>query len=200
MAYNSPAYYRKGEAVTHDCYDRGRIDDVVREVFAVKSLAHLDLFSTILLTARFLKHLANEQQGEEQLSSARLRLLTHLVIAERRGQPDGLPPSELSRCLSVSRNTISALLNGLEEQGLVERHLHPTDRRQFLIRITPSGLAVVRERSPEFARRVADLLDALTPEEQATLTSLLHKVLDRLVEQAGVQGLFPPAPPDLGET
>lgn len=185
--------------MTHDCYDEARINEAVREMFAVESLAHLDLFRAIMFAARFLKHLAGEHHSEGQLSSARLRLLTHLVIAERHGQPEGLPPSELSRFLSVSRNTISALLNGLEEQGLVERHLHPTDRRQFLIRITPSGLAVVRERSPEFARRVTELLDVLTPEEQATLASLLHKLLDHLVEQAGAQDLFPPAPPDLGE-
>lgn len=182
------------------CHDRAEIDAVMREIFAVDSLKHLDLFRMIMFSARLLKQSMGENRGESQLSSARIRLLTHLLVAGHYGQPDGLPPSELSRFLNVSRNTISALLNGLEEQGLVERHLHPTDRRQFLIRITPAGQALVRARSPEFARRVEALLGALSPDEQATLAELLHKLNDHLAGQAGALDPSPPDQPDLDES
>lgn len=176
----------------HDNSRQGEMDATICEVFAVDSLEQLSLFRAIVIAARLLKHLAGDNRAGGQLSSARLRLLAHLAAVHRHGQPDGMAPSELSRFLSVSRNTISALLNGLEEQGLVERHLHPTDRRQFLVRITPSGLAVVHERSPEFAQRVADLLDALAPDEQATLLALLHKLIDHMASQAGALDVFPP--------
>lgn len=179
-------------------HNRPEIDAIMRELFAVDSLEYLDLFRAIVITARLLKYLAGEHRSEGALSSARIRLLTHLSVAAQLERPDGLPPSELSRYLDVSRNTISALLNGLEEQGLVERRLHPTDRRQFLIRITPAGDALVRERSPAFARRLADLLSVLSPDERATLHDLLHKLGEHLASQSEAQDLFSPKPAQPG--
>jgi DNA-binding MarR family transcriptional regulator len=108
------------------------------------------------------------------------------------GNDQGLLPSELSRFLGVSRNTVSALLNGLEEQGLIERHLHPTDRRQFLIRITPGGHDLVCARAPEFGAFVASMFEVLSLEERATLLALLDKLYESLRDQAAAMGLFVP--------
>jgi DNA-binding MarR family transcriptional regulator len=103
-----------------------------------------------------------------------------------------LQPSELSAALGVSRNTVSALLNGLEEQGLIERHLHPTDRRQFLVRITPAGCDLVRTRAPQFAAFIASLLDDLSPDERHTLFVLLDKLYSRMLERAVEAGINVP--------
>ena len=69
-----------------------------------------------------------------------------LYVEEQRGKSLGLPPSYLSRCQDVTKNTISVLLRGLEDQGWIERTLDPDDRRVFRIRLTPAGRELIRTR------------------------------------------------------
>ena len=75
---------------------------------------------------------------EQGLSGPRWGLLLRMLAEEQRGHTGGMSPTHLSRCQNVSKNTISSLIGGLEEQGLVERELdrggqaripNPPDRR-----------------------------------------------------------------------
>jgi len=152
----------------------------------------LELFHRLKVVSHLLNHLVGEHRKDIRLSHARMRLLIRLAVSDRLGNDQGLPPSELSRFLGVSRNTVSALLNGLEEQRLIERHLHPTDRRQFLIRITPAGHDLVCARAPEFGAFVASLFEVLSPEERATLLALLDKLYESMLDRAAAMGLFVP--------
>lgn len=52
-------------------------------------------------------------------------LLMRLYIEEVSGNMSGLSPSQLSHYQHVSKNTVSALLRGLEEQGLIARQARP---------------------------------------------------------------------------
>ena len=87
------------------------------------------------------------------------------------GNEDGFAPGGLSDHLGISRNTVSALLNGLEEQELIERHQNPDDRRQFLIRITPEGMDLVGERAPNFGKLATSTFSVLDPTKQETLAT-----------------------------
>ncbi len=60
-----------------------------------------------------------------------------LLVEEQHGNQAGLTPSEIARSQHVSRNTISSLLRGLEEQGMIQRS-DPEDLRGFRIHLTPS--------------------------------------------------------------
>jgi DNA-binding MarR family transcriptional regulator len=154
------------------------------EVFGVQDMETLDLFHHLKAVSHILNYLVGEYRNDGKLSHARMRLLIRLVIDNKLGIESGVQPSELSEDLGVSRNTVSALLNGLEEQGLIERHLHPTDRRQFLIRITPDGCDVVYKRAPQFATFVSSLFDHFSPDERQTLLVLLDKLRSRMLERA----------------
>ena len=63
-----------------------------------------------------------------------------------------MSPTHLSRCQSVSKNTISSLIGGLEEQGLVERELDRDDKRVFRIHLTDAGRQAVRRPRPSTSR------------------------------------------------
>lgn len=111
------------------------------------------------------------------LSYAKMRLLMGLLFAEEIGdRPDGLNPSEISDRQGTSRNTISALIRDLEEEGLVERSLDPEDRRRFNIRLTESGRELVHAHVSNHLRTVAGCFETLDEEEQAMLVSLLSKL------------------------
>jgi len=168
------------------------VERIMADIFSTEDMSKLELFRKLKAVSHLLSHLAGEYRKDVKLSQARMRLLIWLAVSDRMGNERGLLPSELSRFLGVSRNTVSALLNGLEEQGLIERHLHPTDRRRLIIRITPGGHDLVCARAPEFGAFVASLFEALSPEERATLLALLDKLFKGLLDRAAAMGLYVP--------
>jgi DNA-binding MarR family transcriptional regulator len=77
---------------------------------------------------------------------------------------------------------MTKVLAHLEERGLVAREVHPTDRRQAIIAITPAGLSLLdserRSRDAWLSKRLA----TLTSEERALLQRVVP-ILDKLAEQ-----------------
>jgi DNA-binding MarR family transcriptional regulator len=167
---------------------------ILNDLFAVDSMMEMGLFGRVKAVSHLLRHITGEFRKDGHQSNTRIQLLTHLVVCSRLGKETGLAPSELSDHLGISRNTVSALLNGLEEQDLIERHLNPGDRRQFLIRITPQGADLVRTRAPDFGRLVTSVFEVFTPTEQETLAALLDKLIDNLLHLAAVKGIQVPSP------
>jgi len=136
-------------------------------------------------------------QSSGGLSGPRWHILMRLWAQERR-TGEGLSPSDLSRCLQVSRNTVSVLLRGLEERGLIERALDLDDRRVFCIRLTEASRTLIRESAPAHLAYMNRLLADLAPEEQAQLIELLDK-LYRSVASQGHGGQEPPLSPGESE-
>ena len=119
------------------------------------------------------------QLGETSLLSADLsyaqyRVLMSLLFHEWLGHTGGLNPSEISDQQGTGRNTISALIRGLEEAGQLDEE----DRRRFNIRLTEAGRVRVRDHASRHMRTAADIFAALTPEEMETLSALLRKLND----------------------
>ncbi|MGV9803697.1 MarR family winged helix-turn-helix transcriptional regulator [Mycobacterium sp. NPDC003449] len=92
--------------------------------------------------------------------------------------------SELPQALGVDATGVVALLNGLEDEGLVERRRSPEDRRKHNVFITKAG----RRRLAEI-ERVAAVLEqrmlGLKPRELATLHSLLSKAVANVANGLG---------------
>lgn len=115
-------------------------------------------------------------------SYAQYRLLMGLLYSEEiEDRRDGLNPSEISERQGTSRNTISALIRSLEEEGLVERELDPDDRRKFNIRLTENGRSLVTDHARKHLRTIANCFAPLSPKDKETLSRLLTAV----GEQAG---------------
>jgi DNA-binding MarR family transcriptional regulator len=134
----------------------------------------------------------NSQNGDHAcpgLSHSRWKLLMHLWEDERRGKTTGLTPTALSRGHNVTKNTISALLRGLEEQGLVHRALDPIDHRIFRIQLTPEGRALATRMAPTFHTRTNYWASGLTLEERTLLCQLLEKLYQSLCEHTSPPGV-----------
>ncbi|MFJ8079630.1 MarR family winged helix-turn-helix transcriptional regulator [Streptomyces sp. NPDC096205] len=52
---------------------------------------------------------------------------------------DALSQGEAAGRIGVDRSTMSALIDGLEDHGLVERRRSALDRRKNVVRLTPAG-------------------------------------------------------------
>jgi DNA-binding MarR family transcriptional regulator len=92
-----------------------------------------------------------------------------------------LSAGELANLERVQPPSMTKVLAHLEERGLVRRDVHPTDRRQAILEITPAGEALLeserRSRDAWLARRLA----TLTPDERALVQRVLP-ILDKLAE------------------
>ncbi|NKX53060.1 MarR family winged helix-turn-helix transcriptional regulator [Arthrobacter mobilis] len=83
----------------------------------------------------------------------------YTVLAHLTGGPRTL--RELADREQVQAPSMTRIVNGLAEQGLVARQTHPEDGRQVLVRITEAGEAVLAEarshRTAWLAQRLAEL-------------------------------------------
>jgi DNA-binding MarR family transcriptional regulator len=104
----------------------------------------------------------------------------NLLFAEQFEACSQLNPSEISDRQGISRNTVSALIRSLEEDGLIERHLDQNDRRKFNISLTAGGRERVRQHARHHFRAVHDCFQTLDAAEQETMSQLLEKLFASL--------------------
>lgn len=172
-----------------------QIRALMARVFGEENMEAMALAQHLRIVVQLMQALSAESSGSARLSAARMRLLVHLAVANEHGC-DALAPSKLSQHMGVSRNTISALLNALEEQGYIVRELDPDDRRQFRVQITPPGLAIVREYAPQHGALINSMFEPLSAEERAQLLELTGRLVAHLAARAAALGLHSPAPQD----
>jgi len=104
------------------------------------------------------------------------------LMAQLERHPGGLKMNELSRMLMVTGGNVTAIVDQLEKEGLVERLDEPDDRRAFRIRLTRSGDKTFAEMASEHERWVVELLGGLSRREQDELLKLLAKLKQHAVE------------------
>lgn len=110
----------------------------------------------------------------------RLRHATTLprfdVLAALYRRREGVTMSDLSRMLLVSNGNATAVVDRLEQDGLVRRQNSETDRRTVYASLTPEGVAAFEGLAAEHEAEVDRLFDGLTEGEIDTLTDILKRV------------------------
>jgi DNA-binding MarR family transcriptional regulator len=104
------------------------------------------------------------------------------LMAQLERHPEGLKMNELSRLLMVTGGNVTAIVDQLEKEGLVERVDEPEDRRAFRIQLTRSGEKSFAEMARQHEQWVVELLGGLSRREQDELLKLLAKVKSHAVE------------------
>ncbi|PZF79688.1 MarR family transcriptional regulator [Jiangella anatolica] len=94
-----------------------------------------------------------------------------LRLLQRAGAP--LRVVDLARQLDVVPRSATSVVDLLEERGFVTRQPDPADRRAILVALTPSALELLAALRASRAAGVAQLVDRLTPGEQAEFVRLL---------------------------
>ena len=119
-------------------------------------------------------------------SQLRSRFATTLprfdLMAQLERYPGGLNMSALSRHLMVTGGNITAIVDQLAREGLVERLAEPGDRRAFCIRLTRSGERSFAEMARAHEEWVVELLAGLSRREHEELLKLLAKLKSSAVE------------------
>ena len=90
----------------------------------------------------------------------------------------------LSRLLMVTGGNVTTIVDQLEKEGLVERIAAPSDRRAWLIRLTPAGEKSFAEMARAHEEWVVELLAGMSRRDQDELLKLLAKLKQHAVEVA----------------
>ena len=103
------------------------------------------------------------------------------LMAQLERHPEGLKMNELSRLLMVTGGNVTAIVDQLEKEGLVERLDEPADRRAFRIRLTRAGDKSFAEMARAHEQWVVELLAGLSRREHDELLKLLAKLKSHAV-------------------
>jgi DNA-binding MarR family transcriptional regulator len=92
------------------------------------------------------------------------------------GSNPGSTQSAIAKALGVERSTMVAVIDRLQERGLVSREVSESDRRSNALRLTAEGAALtarLKKRVRDHERRIAA---GLSEEEKQTLIDLLRRI------------------------
>ncbi|MFI8349228.1 MarR family winged helix-turn-helix transcriptional regulator [Streptomyces sp. NPDC085596] len=118
-----------------------------------------------LLHGRIEAHIERALQAQHELS---VREYSLLDVLSRQHDGDGghLQMKQVADAVVLSQSATTRLVTRLEDRGLLERYLCPTDRRGIYTNVTEAGLGLLEKARPTNDAALREALDAaaLTPE------------------------------------
>ena len=117
-------------------------------------------------------HALTTTLADLDLPAADINALANLV--EGTGQTVGA----LATATATRPSTLTSLLDRLTRRGYLVRETDPADRRSFVVRLTPDGLAVAQRAAAAIADLERQALAATTPVQRAGFQA----VIDALTE------------------
>ncbi|HNP37204.1 MAG TPA: MarR family transcriptional regulator [Woeseiaceae bacterium] len=100
-----------------------------------------------------------------------------LSALRRQGRPYSLSASRLARETDLSTGAMTNRIDRLEEQSLVRREPHHSDRRRVMVFLTDEGIARIDNAIHQRLNSAALSLRSLNKPDQQTLASLLRKLV-----------------------
>jgi len=90
--------------------------------------------------------------------------------------------SELSKLIFCGNSNLTALIDRMERDGLVQRVNHESDRRVKEIRLTEKGRELAPKVISEYRPFLHQMMNCLSPEEHRLFIDLLTRMKERLGE------------------
>jgi len=113
--------------------------------------------------------------------------LTAALALGRLNEEGPIRLTTLAAAEGIAQPSMTQLIQRLQRQGLATRINDPEDGRAALVNITNAGRALLDARRRDRRDRLAALLMAVSPEDEATLTLAAHvalPIIRRLIHNA----------------
>jgi DNA-binding MarR family transcriptional regulator len=121
-------------------------------------------------TARLFRRAFNARVRDSGVTALQWRLVTYLF------RHDGIRQGPLAELIEVEPITLSRMVDRLVEAGLVERRADPTDRRAWLLYLTPRAHAMLESQRHVAEQLTEEATDGLTAAERDQLVALVGRV------------------------
>jgi DNA-binding MarR family transcriptional regulator len=104
------------------------------------------------------------------------------LMAQLERETEGLSMGELSRRMMVTGGNVTAIVDQLEKEQLVQRQNLPADRRAFRVCLTPAGRDAFAAMAQAHEGWVVELLSPLGEAQQEQLHQLLGHLKSGLIQ------------------
>jgi DNA-binding MarR family transcriptional regulator len=94
--------------------------------------------------------------------------------------PEGFTVGEIANQLAVEAPSITRTVQRMARQGLVEKHAHPTDARQVIVKLTAKGQALQQVIPQVLVEQEEQMLAGMSEIERAFLLRLMKHMLHNL--------------------
>lgn len=130
---------------------------------AATDTASIDLaagwYALSLLHGGIETHIERALQAGHDLSAREYSLLD-VLGGQHDGEGGHLRMTQVADAVVLSQSATTRLVTRLEDRGLLERYLCPTDRRGIYTDVTPAGLALLAEARPTHDAALREALDS----------------------------------------
>lgn len=106
-------------------------------------------------------------------------------LAQLQRAPEGLSMGEISQRMMVSGGNVSGIASHLEVMGWIHRDVDPSNRRTFIVTLTPLGAMRFAEMAERHEQWLNELLGDLSSEDHGGLMRALTVVKRGISEEAG---------------
>jgi len=96
------------------------------------------------------------------------------------GHSESLRMKELAKKMGVTTGTLTVMVDRLEQQGLLQRQAHETDRRSYLIVLTDKGEKLFAKHHQHHLGLTKEITAILSPGEQKQFSTILEKIIDQI--------------------
>jgi DNA-binding MarR family transcriptional regulator len=127
----------------------------------------------LFLASQGAQQLANERLAPLGISAREFGVLTVLA---REGE---LSQQAVGNRLRIDRTTMVAMIDALEQAGLVRRERNPGDRRAYAVRLTPKGRTKQRRGAQTLERARDEFFAPLSKREREQLLEMLRRLVER---------------------
>ncbi|MGA6166075.1 MarR family winged helix-turn-helix transcriptional regulator [Amycolatopsis magusensis] len=126
-------------------------------------------------------HARIEDQLERALQRGHELSVSEYTVLDVLARQDGfhLRMTQLANAVVLSQSATTRLVSRLEDRGLLQRYLCPTDRRGIYTEVTASGQALLADARPTHDRTLSQALaEAAELPELAPLVGALARLAD----------------------
>jgi MarR family transcriptional regulator, organic hydroperoxide resistance regulator len=113
---------------------------------------------------------ARDRRGPTGLSFSEVRALIQL------GRAEEATAGELARAADVGPATMTGLLDGLEERGIVTRRRGEADRRCVVVTLTDEGRRILDEATARWQGKLDAMVGDVAPEDVAMAAEVLRRL------------------------
>jgi len=106
-------------------------------------------------------------------------LMLHYILAHCQ---DAVIPKEISDATGVSPARVAAVLNDLENKGLITREINRNDRRKIIVRLTGKGQSVADDNKQEVLRKTAVLLNLLGEHDAKEYVRIMGRLSEEILK------------------
>ncbi len=84
--------------------------------------------------------------------------------------------SDVGKMLSMSKAQMTQLVAKLKSQGVIEKKVKETDRRNNILSLTTFGKTTVKRHIQNFEQAASEIMDSLSKQDRDELVELMRKV------------------------